>query len=130
MTGYYRRFIKNYGEIARPLTQLLKKHSAEKFSWNQQTHSAFEQLKAAITTAPVLSMPNFQKTFVLKCDASGKGLGAVLMQDHKPIAFYIKALSEQNLIKSTYEKELMALVLAIRHWRPYLIGRKLQINTA
>ena len=78
-----------------------------------------QQLKNAVTNAPVLMMPDFSQSFCIECDASGTGLGVVLSQNKKPIAFSSKALAETSLTKSIYEKELMALVLAIQHWRPY-----------
>ncbi|KAK7286582.1 hypothetical protein RJT34_21675 [Clitoria ternatea] len=126
LTGYYRRFICNYGKIARPLTDLLKK---ENFAWTETSTTAFKQLQKAVTSAPVLAMPDFSKQFEIECDASGKGIGAVLTQDKKPIAFFSKGLADSSLTKSVYEKELMALVLAIQHWRPYLLGKKFTVFT-
>ncbi|MCH79728.1 Ty3/gypsy retrotransposon protein, partial [Trifolium medium] len=126
LTGYYRKFIKDYGKIAKPLTELTKK---EGFKWNEGAQLAFEVLKTKLTTAPVLALPDFSKSFVIECDASGIGLGAILMQDKKPIAYFSKALGVKNLTKSAYEKELMAVVLAIQHWRPYLLGRKFVVST-
>lgn len=124
LTGYYRKFIKDYGKVARPLTELTKK---DNFRWGTNAQAAFETLKQKITTAPVLSLPDFHKEFVIESDASGQGLGAILIQEGKPIAYFSKALSERNLAKSAYEKELMAVALAIQHWRPYLIGRKFTV---
>jgi len=66
---------------------------------------------------------------VIECDASRGGVGAILMQDKKPIAYFSKALRARNLAKSTYEKELMEVVLVIQHWRPYLLGRKFVVST-
>lgn len=74
-------------------------------------------------------MPDFAKPFTIECDASGVGLGAVLMQQGQPVAYFSKALSEQTLAKSTYEKESMALVLSIQHWLPYLVGRRFVVRT-
>ncbi|KZV39492.1 hypothetical protein F511_28156 [Dorcoceras hygrometricum] len=125
LSGYYRK-LKDYGKTARPLTELLKKGS---FGWNLEADAAFEELKCKLTTAPVLKLPNFDEEFVVECDASGRGIGAILAQGCRPVAFYSKALAERSLSKSTYEKELMALVLAVRHRRPYLLGRKFVILT-
>jgi len=126
LTGYYRRFIRDYGKVAKPLTRLLKKGC---FCWNEESTKAMEALKKAITTAPVLKLPDFSQPFSIECDASGSGLGAVLTQDKRPIAFFSKGLSDTSLTKSIYEKELMALVLAIQHWRPYLLGQKFTVYT-
>ena len=121
LAGYYRRFIKSYGILARPLTTLLKKNS---FNWSPEATSAFEQLKLALITAPVLVLPDFSKQFVVESDACGVGVGAVLMQAGQPLAFFSKALAPRHQQLSVYEKELMAVVLAMLHLRQYLeIGR-------
>ncbi|CAJ2649147.1 unnamed protein product [Trifolium pratense] len=126
LTGYYRKFIKDYGKIAKPLTELTKK---DNFHWGQEAIDAFTKLKHIMTTAPVLALPNFELPFEIECDAAGRGIGAVLMQCKQPIAYFSKALSEGNLAKSVYEKELMALVLSIQHWRHYLLGKKFFVYT-
>lgn len=126
LTGYYRRFIKNYGIIAKPLTKLLQKDA---FSWNNEAQSAFENLKTTMANAPVLNMLDFNVDFVIETDASRGGVGAVLMQNNHPIAFMSKALAQKHLRMSTYEKELMALVMAVTKWRSYLLGRHFIIKT-
>jgi hypothetical protein len=110
LTGYYPKFVKNYGKIATPLTALLKKNS---FTWTQAAAQAFQTLKMAMCTTPVLALPDFKKAFVLECDASGKGIGVVLMQEGRPLAFTSKQLSERNLGKPIYEKEMLAILYVI-----------------
>lgn len=85
LAGYYRRFIKDFGSIAAPLTLLLRK---ERFKWTEVAATAFAALKAALSTAPVLQLLDFAKEFVVDCDASGSGFGAVLHQGNGPLAFY------------------------------------------
>lgn len=113
LTGYYRRFIKDYGKVAKPLTELLKKGE---YKWSEKAEEAVRRLKEAVTTVPVLTFPDFEKPFHFECDASRGGVGAVLTQDKKPIAYFSKALSARSLNKSIYEKKFMALVMAMQHW--------------
>lgn len=81
LTGYYKKFIKGYGTIVKPLTDLLKKDG---FLWSDTTLKAFNALKAAVSHPPILALPNFSKPFTIECDAFGIALGAVLMQDNRP----------------------------------------------
>ncbi|GKC16027.1 retrotransposable element Tf2, partial [Tanacetum coccineum] len=126
LTGYYRRFIKDYGGIAKPLTQLLKKDS---FEWNSEADKAFQHLKQAMITPPVLALPDFSSTFIIETDASSQGIGVVLMHHGYPIAFISKALSPKNLMLSTYERELLAVIHEVLKWNHYLLDKHFIIKT-
>lgn len=112
--------LRGYEEIAAPLTNMLKRNA---FHWTQEASDSFETLKKALTEPLVLALSNFSKPFIIECDASGKGIGAVLMQEGGPIAFLSQALKGRTLDFSTYE-ELLALVVSVQKWRPYLLGHK------
>ncbi|XP_042032226.1 uncharacterized protein LOC121778901 [Salvia splendens] len=126
LTGYYRRFIAGYALIASPLTDLLKKDA---FVWTPEADSSFLDLKGAMTTAPVLRLPDFDKTFCVETDASNTGIGAVLLQDNHPIAFFSKKLGPRRRVASTYHKELYAIVESVQKWRQYLLGREFVIRS-
>jgi hypothetical protein len=110
-TGYYHKFVKNYGKIEAPLTTLLKK---ETFSWTQATTKSFEKLKEAMCTTLVLATPGFTKTFILECDASGHGIGAFLMQEGSPLAFEKNQLKGKNLLKPVWENKMFSILHAIK----------------
>ncbi|KAJ1704357.1 hypothetical protein LUZ63_004136 [Rhynchospora breviuscula] len=126
LTGYYRHFVSHYASIAAPLTDLLTKDG---FHWSHKEQEAFEQLKMAIMTAPVLSLPDFNRPFIVETDASEVGIGAVLSQDKHPIAFYSKKVSPLMQGKSTYIREMFAIQSAVMKWRQYLLGRHFIIRT-
>ena len=126
LTGYYRKFIAGYGGVAAPLTALLKR---EAFKWNDDAEAAFIQLKQSLMTAPLLQMSDFTKKFVVDCDASGTGFGAVLHQGDGAIAFFSRPVALHHQQLPAYERELIGLVKAVRHWRPYLWGRSFTVRT-
>lgn len=103
LTSYYRRFVPHYGTLAKPLVNITKEAG---FTWSTDSQAAFEALKEAMISAPVLALPDFSKDFVVETDASGYGIGAV-MQDGHLIAYISKALSPKYLSLSVYEKELL-----------------------
>jgi hypothetical protein len=125
LTGYYRRFIKNYAHLTTPLSNLLKKNS---FKWDNSAQECFETLKRVMSSTPVLATPDFAKPFVVECDASRIGIGAVLKQDGHPIAFESRKLNKKEELKSTYNKEMLAIVHALAKWRQYLLGSKSSIR--
>lgn len=112
--------------VSQPLTKLLKKNA---FEWNPAAQLAFEQLKMVMTQAPVLALPSFSKEFTIETDASGTGWSAVLQQDGHPIAYLSKSLSPRHQALSTYEKELMAVILALDKWKGYLLDKHFKIKT-
>jgi hypothetical protein len=127
LTGYYRKFIKNYGIISRPLTDMLKKNN--QYQWTPGAATAFHTLQEALIHAPVLAVPDFSKQFIVETDACGVGIGAVLMQHDHPIAYLSKALCPKNQALSTYEKECLAILLVIDKWRSYLQHQEFLIRT-
>lgn len=116
-----------FGVISKPLTELLKKNIV--FAWTSMADAAFHALKQALTAAPILALPDFQKQFVVETDTSATGIGAVLMQANHPVAYLSKALAPKNMGLSAYEKECLALLLAIDHWRSYLQHSKFIVRT-
>jgi hypothetical protein len=112
LTGYYRKFIRDYGVVARPLTQLLKK---EAFTWTAEADAAFATLKTELTQGPTLQLPDFDRPFIVNCDVSGSGFGAVLHQEDGPIAFYSRPVAPHHAKLAAYERELIGLVKAVRH---------------
>ncbi|XP_004296076.1 PREDICTED: uncharacterized protein LOC101299658 [Fragaria vesca subsp. vesca] len=126
LAGYYRRLVRHFGTIAKPLTDLLKRNQ---FLWSPRAEEAFNQLKSAVTTAPVLALPDFSKPFVVETDTCGSGIGAVLSQEKRPVAYLSKALSPSHQTLSTYDKEMMAILFAVGKWRHYLLGNRFTILT-
>ena len=126
LAGYYCRFIKDYNTIAAPLIALLRKDA---FQWTDEAAATLAALKRALASAPVLHLPDFAKEFFIDCDASGSGFGAVLHQGAGPIAFFSRPFAARHLKVAAYERELIGLVQAVRHWRPYVWGRPFVVRT-
>ena len=118
LAGFYRRFVRDFSTIATPLNELTKKDVP--FVWGTAYEEAFTVLKDKLTHAPLLQLPDFNKTFELECDASGIGLGGVLLEDGKPVAYFSEKLSGPSVNYSTYDKELYALVRTLETWQHYL----------
>ena len=131
LAGYYRRFIPNFSKVAKPLTQLLKKDVA--FKWTENQENAFNTLKTALITEPILQYPDFSQPFNLTTDASGYAVGGILSQGpigkDLPIAYASRLLNPAEQNYSTIEKECLAIVYSAMHFRPYLYGRKFTIIT-
>ncbi|KAJ0603514.1 putative nucleotidyltransferase, Ribonuclease H [Helianthus annuus] len=127
LAGYYRRFIENFSKIAQPLTSLTQKD--RKFDWGEKQEMAFQTLKDKLCQAPILSLPDGTDDFVVYCDASRQGLGCVLMQREKVIAYASRQLKVHEKNYTTHDLELGAVVFALKIWRHYLYGTKCTIFT-
>ena len=132
LASYYRKFIPNFATICKPLHKLTEKDT--KFIWNNQCQSALDTIKHFLTTAPILSYPLLQgQPFLLDCDASNVGVGAVLSQlkdgEEKVISYFSKCLSKSERQYCTTRKELLAVAIAVKHFHHYLIGQQFTVRT-
>eukprot|EP00253_Pinus_taeda_P024736 PITA_24736 len=123
--GYYHKFVKNDGKIAAPLTKLLKKDA---FSWTPEATKAFEHIKEAMCQALALATPDFTKTFIVECYTSTNGIGFVLMQDERLVSFESRAIKGKYLNKAICGKEMLAILHALKKWRPNLMGRHFKVK--
>ena len=111
LTGYYRKLIRGYSSLAAPLTALTKKDA---FHWSDD--KAFEKLKHVLTSPPALALPDFGEPFVIEYDASSTRIGVVLMQRNHPIAYISQELRNSDKYLSSYEREMLGIILATRKW--------------
>ncbi|GJS38045.1 putative reverse transcriptase domain-containing protein [Tanacetum coccineum] len=127
LAGYYRRFIEGFSKIAKPMTKLTQKKV--KFEWGDKQETAFQLLKQKLCSAPILALPEGSEDFIVYCDASIKGLGAVLMQREKVIAYASRQLKIHEKNYTTHDLELGAVVFSLKLWRHYLYGTKCTVFT-
>jgi hypothetical protein len=127
LAGFYRRFVKDFSTIAASLHELTKKGTT--FTWAIAQQDAFSVLKDKLTHAPLLQLLDFNKTFEVECDASGIGLGGVLLQDGKHVAYFSEKLSGPSLNYSIYDKELLALIRTLETWQHYLWPKEFVIHS-
>nr|GFC27743.1 putative reverse transcriptase domain-containing protein [Tanacetum cinerariifolium] len=120
LAGYYRRFIEGFSLVAKPLTKLTQKNKT--YEWGKEEEEDFQLLKDKLCSAPILALPKGSENFVVYCDASLKGYGAVLMQREKVIAYVFQQLRTHEENYMTHDLELGAVVFALRLWRHYLYG--------
>jgi hypothetical protein len=125
LAKYYRRFIKGFSKIAKPMTSLLEK--GREFKWDEKCQESFDQLMKRLMSPPVLVMPDLQKGFDIYCDACGQGLGCVLMQEGLMIAYASRRLGKHELNYPTHDLELAAVVHTLKIWRHYIMGTKCQV---
>ena len=127
MAGYYRIFVKDFSKISTPLTLLIRKQV--KFEWDDTCEQSFHTLKDCLTTAPVLALPTNQGGMTVYCDAFRVGLGCVLMQNGKVIAYASRQLRRHELNYPTHDLEMAAVIFSLKIWRHYLYGEKCEIYT-
>jgi hypothetical protein len=125
LAGYYRRFIKDFSKLAKPMTKLLEKNKA--FEWTRECQASFEELKKWLTSSPILILPDLTKKFDIYCDASHQGLGCVLMQEGQVVCYASGQLRKDEENYPTHDLELAAVVHALKIWRHYLIGHRCEI---
>jgi hypothetical protein len=125
LVGYYRRFIKGFSKTSKPMIELLGKD--KKSEWSAKCKASFQELKKRLTMAPVLVMPNMEKSFSVYCNASGQGLECILMQDGHVVAYASRQLRKHEEHYLTHDIELAAVVHALKIWRHYLIGKRCEI---
>jgi hypothetical protein len=125
LAGYYRRFIKDFSKIAKPMTKLLKKNKT--FEWIAEWQASFEELRKHLTLAPVLILPDLTKKFDIYYDASRRELGYVLMQEGQVVCYASWQLRKHEENYPTHDLELAAVVHALKIWRHYLIGHHCEI---
>ena len=127
LAGYYRRFVQDFSKIARPMSSLLQKEV--RFVWTEACEQAFQQLKQRLVSAPILTLPNDEEDFEVYSDASKNGLGCVLMQGGKVIAYASRQLKVHERNYPTHDLELAAVVFALKIWRHYLYGGSCRVYT-
>jgi hypothetical protein len=127
LVEFYQHFVRDFSTITAPLNDLMKK--GVPFHWGATQEHSFNTLIDKITHAPLLQHPNFGKSFELECDAIGIGIGGVLLQEGKPIAYFSEKLSKPLLNYSTYDKELYALVRVLETWQHYLWSKEFVIHS-
>jgi hypothetical protein len=127
LVGYYRPFIPDFSRIAKPMTELLKK--GVKFIWSEACEKAFHTMRQHLTSAPVLVQPDNSNPFEVFCGASGTGLGCVLMQEGRVIAYASRALRPHEINYRTHDLELAAVVHVLKIWRHCLMGNHCNIFT-
>jgi hypothetical protein len=125
LAGYYRRFIKGFSKISEPMTELLEKD--KKSEWTSACEARFQELKKLLTTAPILVMPDMEKSFSIYCDVSGQGLGCVLMQDSHVVVYASRQLRKHEAHYPTHDLELVVVVHALKIWRHYLMGKRCEL---
>jgi hypothetical protein len=126
MCTYYRKFVKGFSQLCAPLTNLTKKGA---FKWDEEAQIMMDKMKEVMSTCPVLALPDFSLPFTLECDASGEGIGAVMMQKRHPLAYESQKLRGPELLYNIYDKEMLAIMHALAKFRQYLVGARFVVKS-
>ena len=121
MCTYYTKFVKGFSQLCAPFTDLTKKGA---FKWDEEAQITMDKMKEVMSTCPVLALPDFSLPFTLECDASGEGIGVVLMQKRHPLAYESRKLRGPELLYSIYDKEKTAIMHALAKFWQYLVGAR------
>jgi hypothetical protein len=124
LASFYRKFIRDFNGICAPRMDIVKKRH-KYFKWTEEAKKRFNTLKEKVTERPILVFPNFEKTFQVRCDASGVAIGGVLSQDNRLVSYFIEKLNETRIKYSTYDKAFYAIIQALKKWRHYLVPQEL-----
>ena len=127
LASLYRRFAPNFSTLASPLNELVKKDIP--FVWGEKEQATFDEIKAKLTQAPIIVLPNFDKTFELECDVSGVGICTILLQDGHPIAYFSEKINGPSRNYPTYDKQFYALVRSLHTWEHYLVSKEFIIHS-
>ena len=125
LAGYYRRFIEDFSRLEAPMTRLTRKEV--KFDWDDRCEEAFQELKMRLTSAPILIVLDRGQGYTVYCDASRSGLGCVLMQSGRVVAYGSHKLKNHERNYPTHDMELAAVVFALKIWRHYLYGEEFEV---
>ena len=128
LVSFYRKFIRNFSYINAPMLETIRK-SNQPFVWTNEAERSFQTLKKKVSEQPVLVLPDFRKPFQVRCDASGRAIGAVLSQEDRPISYFSEKLNDAKQQYSSYDQELYAIVQALKKWRHYLMSREFVLYT-
>jgi hypothetical protein len=122
---YYRRFVKGFSQLCAPLTDLTKKGA---FKWSSEAQLTFDKMKKVMSTCLVLALPDFGQPFTMECDASGEGIGAVLMKKRHPLVYERRKLRGPELLYTIYDKEMLVIMHTLAKFRQYLVGAKFVVR--